>query len=160
MEELSVTSVLSLFDTNKEQRKEFAAAVVARMSFGTINPLNVHVQVKCMEDVIKKILEDPQYKAMVVAEAEKYGKKPFEFHNAEVAVKEAGIKYDYTSCNDLVYADLLQAYQHTETLLKEREKFLKTVPTTGMDIITEEGEVLKIYPPVKTSTTTTVVTLK
>lgn len=160
MEQLSVTSVLSLFDTTKEQRRSFVDGVVNRLLFGEASALNTHIQVKCMEDIIKSILEDKQYKALVLTEAEKYGSKSFEVHNAEVMVKEAGIRYDYSNCNDPVYADLLHAHTHATNLLKDREKFLRGLPGTGIDIITEDGEGIKVYPPTKSSTTTTVVTLK
>jgi hypothetical protein len=36
--------------------------------------------------------------------------------------------------------------------MKWRKDFLKTVPVSGLDIITEDGEAVRIYPPSKKST--------
>ena len=43
--------------------------------------------------------------------------------------------------------------------LEEREKWLKTIPSSGIDIMTDDGEIIKVYPPIKTSTTSFSVTL-
>jgi hypothetical protein len=160
MEDLSVTSVLSLFDTNAEQRKAFADKVVRFVCSGKTPALNVHVQLKCMNDIIKRVLEDKTYKIIVLDEAMKYGSTHFEYQNAGIAIKETGVQYDYSKCNDTVYDELMQSFAHTDKLLREREKFLKALPASGMDVITEDGEAVKIYPPSKSSSTSTVVTLK
>lgn len=160
MDQLSVTSILTLFDTNKEQRKTFVQSVIDQLGAGQEDPLKVHVQVKCMEDILKNLLESKEYKSLVMDQALKYGSTKFDFHNAQISIKEAGVKYDYMLCNDPVYADLLDTYKHAEKLLKEREKFLRAIPDGGMDMLLEGGEVKKVFAPVKTSTTTTVVTLK
>ena len=43
--------------------------------------------------------------------------------------------------------------------LKDRETFLKTIPESGIDHLTDEGELIKIYKPSKTSTSSYKVTL-
>jgi len=45
-------------------------------------------------------------------------------------------------------------------LIKNRETFLKAVPIHGLDIINEDGEVLKIYPPNKSSTSSVKCTIQ
>jgi hypothetical protein len=44
--------------------------------------------------------------------------------------------------------------------VKERQAFLKALPITGIDIIDFNGEVLKVFPPSKSSITSVTVTLK
>jgi hypothetical protein len=160
MEEMTAPSVLSLFDTDAEQRKAFAASVVRYVCSGTVPALNVHIQMKCMEDVIRKVLEDKIYRRLVLDEAMKFGETHFDYRNAGIAIKETGVRYDYSKCNDPAYIELLETFNHASKLLEEREKFLKTLPEKGMDIITQDGEAIKIYPPAKSSSTSTVVTLK
>jgi hypothetical protein len=159
-EEMSATSILSLFDTTKEQRRGFIQQVIESVLNGYKNPLDIQVQIKCMEEITKGIYDDPDYKRTLVDEAEKYGRKPFEFHNANVQVKEAGTKYDFSNTNDAGWKALDNEMLELKAKLKAREDFLKKLPTEGIDIIDSEGETYKIYPPSKSSTTTISITLK
>jgi hypothetical protein len=160
MMELSATSILSLFDSTKEQRKTFASSVLARINAGDVNPLNVHIQVKCLEDILKGLLANDEYRELVLAEMKKYGNKTFEYGNAEVSVKETGVKYNYAMCNDPIYADLQRQQLELKAQMEDREKFLKTLPGKGMDVLLEGGELVTMYPPSKSSTTSPVVKLK
>lgn len=157
--ELPATSVLSLFDTNKEQRASFAENVLSKLRSGEVNPLNIHIQVKCLEDTLKRLLEDQEYKQFVVDEAEKYERKTFEVYNAFVTLRETGTTWDYTNCNDPEYRSRKRMLDKAKAMVEEREKFLKTVPASGMEILIAD-ELVTVYPPAKKSTTTAVVTLK
>src|SRR5690606_15350168 len=68
-------------------------------------------------------------------------------------VAEAGVKYDYSNCNDPVLKEYEKTMAELKAMIDTRQKFLKALPYGGM-IITDEdtGEHCKIYPPVKTST--------
>jgi len=159
--DLTTTAILALFKTNKEQRLSFAIDLMEKIASGFVNPLDVHLQIKCMEDIIKLLTENPQYKKAVLEESQKYGEKSFEFHNAKVEIKEVGVKYDYSVCGDTDWELHNQAKTSAENSLKERQKFLATVPQKGLQIVNSlTGEVETIYPPVKSSTTAIAVTLK
>jgi len=99
---LITTTDLSLFETTKAERQDFAQSVIKGIKDGLSDPLKVHYQVKCMEDIIKNITNDAEYKSMTLDEAAKYG-KTFDHYNAKFEVKEMGVKYDYSVCNDPVY---------------------------------------------------------
>lgn len=159
MNDLTTISTLSLFDTNKEQRKTFVDDVLARLLFGEIDPLRIHVYVKCLEDITKNILASEPYKQMVLAEAIKYGTKGFEFGNAQITLRETGVKYDYSQCNDPKLAELYEQKFKIDLALKKREDFLKAAPIEGTQIMVDD-EVVTVYPPSKSSTTTPVVSLK
>ena len=79
-------------------------------------------------------------------------------NDAKLAIKEVGTKYQYDQCNDSVWADLKAQAEEITKKLKEREKFLQTLPTDGSVINPETGE--PIYRAAKTSTTSVTVTLK
>jgi hypothetical protein len=53
---------LSLFETSKTERQEFAQVVINNAKEGLLNPLKLHLQVKCLEDLIKQITSHPEYK--------------------------------------------------------------------------------------------------
>jgi hypothetical protein len=158
--ELSTTSILALFETSKEQRMDFALRVVDALENGTADPLKIHLQIKCMEDIIKLLNSNTVYKKAVLVSAEIQGKS-FQFQNSKFEIKEVGVKYDYSQCGDPVYAMLEQRALSATNALKEREAFLKTVPGKGITLTEEEtGEVCTVYPPSKSSTTSVAVTLK
>jgi hypothetical protein len=161
--QLTALGVLSLLDTTKAQRRTFAEQVLAE---GNISPLLVHCQIKSMESLLKMFTDkkegkdlNEQYMRYVVDEAQKHGKS-FEYHNAGFQVKEAGHQYDYSQCGD---ADLLQkidVYDAMGKAIKERQEFLRKVPAKGLETVTDQGEVVTLYPPACRSTTTVAVTLK
>jgi hypothetical protein len=157
-QELTTTNILSLFQTSKEERATFVQDVITRIEEGAADPLKVHLQIKAMEDIVKGLNGDELYKACLLSTAEKNGRK-FNFLNAEFSIKEAGTKYDYSHCGDV---ELLRLHVQAESLaiqIKERQEFLKKCKP-GTTIVDTDGEVITLYPPIKSSTTTVAVTLK
>jgi hypothetical protein len=148
----------TLLETSKIERSNFVSQVIEALENGEANPLHVHLQVKCTEELIKGILSNDRYKELTVSEAEKHGKS-FEFHNAGFQLKETGVKYDFTSCNDEIWNELNSQIEALEKVKKDREKFLKTI-SGSLEVITKHGEVVNISPPAKSSTTSIAVTLK
>jgi hypothetical protein len=151
------TTDLSLFETTKAQRQDFAQSVINSLKEGHTDPLKVHLQVKCLEDIVKQLTTHPEYKDLALEEASKHGKS-FELHNAKFEIKEAGVKYDYSNCGDPVYNDLAEKLAELEKEIKDRQAFLKAVKP-GTEILVED-EIVILYPPVKTSTTSITVNLK
>ena len=153
---LSVTN-LSLFETSKSERQNFAEQITNNLLEGLADPLKVHLQVKCMEDLIKQITSNSVYKHLLVTEAAKFGKS-FEHHNAKFEIKETGVKYDYESCGDPLLKDLEDELALLESKIKERQSFLKSIKGTIEILIGDE--LITLYPPVKTSTTSVTINLK
>lgn len=52
MQDLSATSILALFDTNKKQRVQFAERILESAKSGNVNPLQIHLQVRALQDVL------------------------------------------------------------------------------------------------------------
>ena len=149
---------LGLFATDKAQREVFANDIVNRIQVGEIDSINVHLQLKAMEEIIKQIQSNATYKKTLLEDAEKYGKS-FDKYNGKFTIKEVGVKYDYSKCNDSILLELEEKAAELDAEIKERQAFLKTVPSSGIDIIDFNGEVLKVYPPSKSSTTSVTVQL-
>ena len=159
--ELTTTSILSLFQTTKEQRESFAIDLIERIESGSVNPLEIHLQVKCMDDVVKLINSNTVYKKSILSSAENMGEKSFQFHNAKFEIKETGVKYDFSRCEDPLLSRLYTQQSELDGKVKDRESMLKTVPQKGMIVTDEEtGETFTVYPPSKSSTTNVSVTLK
>lgn len=156
--QISAIGVLSLLETTKEQRESFVRSIVSALDEGQVDPLKIHLQVKNTEDLIKQITSDEKYREFLLNEAQKYGKS-FEQYNAKFQVKETGTRYDYSGCNDAELRELEIQAQHWQDKLKERQKFLQNLPASGIEVL-QGDELVTVYPPVKTSTTSLTVTLK
>jgi hypothetical protein len=156
--QISAIGVLSLLETTKEQRESFVRSIVSALDDGQVDPLKVHLQVKNTEDLIKQITADEKYREFLLNEAQKYGKS-FEQYNAKFQVKETGTRYDYSGCNDALLTELEEKAAFAAERLKERQKFLQNLPASGLEVL-QGDELVTVYPPVKTSTTSVTVTLK
>jgi hypothetical protein len=148
MSDLTTGHILGLLETTKAQRATFVADVVENLREGHANPLRVHLQVKCMEELVKAIKDNKEYKDLLHEEAVKYGKS-FEFGNAKFEVRNGAGKLDYSVCNDPEYVEINNTVAFWEKELKEREDFLKNIPVVGIETVTNQGELITIYPPTK-----------
>ena len=157
MNQLTPTQIVTeLFQTSKTEREQFVAGIVESIENGQVAPLKIHLQIKAMEDIIEQLKANTAYRNALLNEAEKHGKK-FEYMNAEIAIREVGTKYDYANSADEHLHELLEQKSALDTAIKNRQKMLQTLPASGLaDPI--NGNML--YPPVKTSTTSVIVTLK
>jgi hypothetical protein len=149
----------SLLETSKEERSTFINQVIEAISNGQADPLKVHLQVKCTEELVKALTSNEQYREIVLSEASRYGRS-FEFHNAAFQVKEAGVKYDFSNCGDEDLNRMTSELEALQSRIKERQTFLKTIPGKGLETLTADGELVTLFPPSKSSTTTIAVTLK
>jgi hypothetical protein len=169
--QMTPTSILSLLESNKEQRHVFISNLMDALDNGLVEPLKVHVQLKSIEKIIDELTNTDEkknkdgfhiakrYKKLLQDAAEKYGEKKFQFHNSTIEIKEVGVKYNFSQCNDPEYITLSAQLEEIQKKVKAREEFLKTVPSAGMDLLVED-EVVKVYPPSKSSTTSIAVSLK
>jgi triphosphoribosyl-dephospho-CoA synthetase len=150
---------VSLIESTNDQRQEFAESIIEQVREGNVNPLDAQLFCKAIEDVAKRIMSDDRFKNELIEEATINGKR-FQHKGVKFEVREAGVKYHFDKCDDPILALLQEQKAELDAKLKEREAFLKTVSTSGIDLLTEDGEVIKVFPPYKTSTTTVAVTLK
>jgi hypothetical protein len=146
--------------TTKEERTQVVREIFDELLNGRINPMELHIRMKCIEEVVKQLTSMPAYKAIVLDDAEKHGKS-FQYHNAKVEVKEMGHKYDYSGCGNGALADLYEKQDAINDAIKDLEMYHKQLPTSGISVVIQStGEVETHYPPAKTSTTSVAVTLK
>jgi hypothetical protein len=146
--------------TTKEERTQVVREIFDELLNGRINPMELHIRMKCLEEVVKQLTSMPAYKAIVLDDAEKHGKS-FQYHNAKVDIREVGVKYDYTGCGNSKLNELYEKQKAIKDAIDELEAYLKPLPKSGIQVLNPStGEVETHYPPAKTSTTSVAVTLK
>lgn len=107
-------------------------------------------------DKAAKIEEDKEFIELIRDEISKQGNggDKAEFKTArgvKFTLAEVGTAYDFSQCNDPELIEFEELAKFWADKVKERKDFLKTVSVAGLDIITKEGEVIKIYPPSRSS---------
>ena len=120
-------SFITEFNLTKTQIDFFAQKALNEIDTGLYNPLSIHLCLKAMQELIKKIMEGISEQVMV--EAEKYGKS-FEYMGAKVQLSERHT-YDYS---------LDDTWSQINRSLKQREELLKYLTTPLAD--TETGEII------------------
>ena len=151
---------LELFEkglTKIEIKSMAANAVDAVLEQG--NALEVGEALSAMENFIKEVKADKRFTDYVRDEAAKYPKGFVSNSGAKIELIEAGTKYDYSQCGDPKYLDYLRDVEDAEAQLKEYQKFLKNIPVEGIEV-RRDDELIRIFPPAKSSTSTYKVTLK
>lgn len=137
----------------KDVISAYAKELIDSIYDGNVNALDIAVKVKFMEDVISSIKE--KLRESVVDECSKWQKGDDIVHyNGEFTIKEAGTKYDYSNCNDEELNSYVAEIDRLTELRKEREKFLRTIKQSITTINESTGEVITLFAPIKTSTTT------
>lgn len=145
---------------SKAERTGWVQTIIEQISEGEINPLAIHTQVKCLEDMLKELTNNETYRSHCLDEAGKHGKS-FELYNAKFSIREVGVKYDYSKCDDPLLNELESKLEDITAQVKQRQKFLQAVPMAGLPLMDKEtGEVYTVYPPARSSTTSITVTLQ
>ena len=150
-------STLSQLPETKKQIEVFASQLENGLINGQIIPTDLLRFQKAMEKVFEKIKQTLIESA--ISEVEHYEKNAV-IKGSEFSIVEAGVKYDYSDCNDLEYNSLSIQLEALKSTLKDRETFLKSIKEPLQLIDETSGECYTIYPPKKSSTTTLKVTFK
>ena len=150
-------STLSQLPDTKKQIEVFASQLENGLINGQIVASDLLRFQKAMEKVFEKI--KPTLIENALNEISQYEKNSV-IKGSEFSIVEAGVKYDYSDCNDLEYKALEFTMEKAKGAVKQRESFLKTLKEP-LEVIDEtSGECYTIYPPKKSSTTTLKVTFK
>jgi hypothetical protein len=159
MELLNINTPALLEGGNTKSEIENLALLLIEDTLEKGNPIELAEKIAATENLIKVIKDNDRYKTYVIDELGKYSGKYSTGSGTKIEVCEAGVKYNYNKCNDPVLADLYNQKAELEGKIKFRESFLKAVSPEGTDIRVED-QLVTVYPPSKTSTTTYKVTLQ
>ena len=151
-------STLSVLPSNRDQIRSFSRQLKDEILSGNTDPLKALVQLKFIEKMLEDILKDEELDRLFVKELQLYGKeKTVEIAGAKLMQTEVGTKYDYEASGDPKWLDLKKESTEVLERLKEREKFLQTIPY-DQGVVDPDTGVFITRPP-KTSKTKVKVTL-
>lgn len=120
--------------------------------------LKVAEAISAMEHFIKGVKEDVRFKDYVREETSKYPKGFVSNSGAKIECIEGGVKYDYSGCSDIEWETMDAEMKGLKARIAEREKFLKNLPIEGIEVRFQD-ELIHVFPPAKTSSSTFKVTL-
>lgn len=124
----------------------------------TGQPELVAEQISVMENYIKAVKSDERFTEYVREELAKNGGKITTASGAKIEVMEGGTKYHFENCNDWELKKYELQLERIKEAIAKRQAFLKAVPIEGMDIRVDD-ELITVYPPYITSTSTYKVSL-
>lgn len=140
------TGVLEIFSTSRTGINIFSDQIIESVQAGEISPLKVRIWIKTMEEILERVKKETAQNQLT--EADKWSEKKFEYMGATIEKAPVSTSYDFTVCKDAVWERFKADEDTAATRKKEREAILKAL-TGPMDVISEDGEAVKIYPPLK-----------
>jgi len=143
--ENAISTINLMPSTTQEVSKMFVKLKEELLS-GKEDPLKLEVQLKSMEELIKKLRSDEEIKEQMINEGMKYPDNSFQLYGAKFTKTTVGVKYDFKACQDSEWNQLKIKFDNAKKELKEKEDFLKTLKKDVVNPNT--GEL--ISPPIKT----------
>lgn len=146
--EITPINVLSHLASTSTQIDVFSDSIIESVKNGEVDALKVHMQLKAMEIATERIKKE--IRDNVLTAADKFPGDKFEFMGNEVQKCDVYTEYDFGVCKDSVWEQRDAIAKAAIDQRKEREAFLKAIKG-HQDIVTEDGEGVRIFPPLKKS---------
>jgi hypothetical protein len=137
---------LQLQSLNKEAIISQSLLVRDNINDGYLDALEVLISAKKMQELGKQ-LEDI---SRPIAEDKTRLQKGevYKTQSVEVVEKTIGSRTDYSNCNDEIWEKLQQDLSDLKEVIKQREAFLNAL-TNQTTIVTNDGEIVTLNPPIK-----------
>lgn len=144
------------YPLTKSAQTSWAQKIMQPLLEGEVSPIEFITKVKGLSSALDEVSKNKEVKNIIIREVEKEG-KCVSWSGANVSIKETGVKYDYSNCNDPIYAALIKQKDELDTKIKERESFLKSVPSGTTVVDDETGECYTLHPAIRTASESFVV---
>lgn len=152
MSDLPTTAIgaLRILPASKSEVGRFAAQVINSVKAGEVNPHEVLVLLRALQNVSETVLEG--IKENINTEADRYSERRFEAFGVTIEKAELATRYKYELSNDREWERRKAGVDAAMSLLKEREAFLRGLKEPMTVVEEDSGEVYRITPPPKFST--------
>lgn len=153
-------NILTTKEITKTDIQTISADVISQLDGGTLNPFFLQKNYKALEKIIENVkskLVDCLNNAIDKYPEKKTGVKMF---GATFKQGEFGHKYDFEGTGDPVWQRLNFEAKAAAEALKAREIFLKGIKGHETVVDEDSGEIVKIFEPAHTSTTSVSCSIK
>jgi trehalose-6-phosphatase len=155
---MSTLKVLWQMPETKAQIKTFVTSIKDEILDSGDEALLVLKQLKMVEKTLQAVLSDKEIDTHFLDVANKYHKDELvELYGARFEIKDVGVKYDYSNCDDVVLESLEQQKAKLDKEIKERQATLKSIKP-GMSAFDNDTGI-ELKPPVRSAKIKVVVTL-
>ena len=139
---MNTLAVIKQMPESKAQVQDFVSRAVNEITSGNINPIEISIYLKAMEDVIKAIRSNEEVKNRIISALEFTEDGKVTIDNGTVSIVES-TRLDYS--NDPVWSDLDSQEQGIKEKKKSREAILKTVTenVAGTEDVGNPGVILQ-----------------
>lgn len=138
-------------DLSKKAITSFASEIVEKST----DPIKQLAVVAKVQHLCKEL--ELGFKKVCLSEIQNFeGQKTF-VQGVELSQAEVGTKYDYSSSP--IWNELESQIVELKSKQKEHEDFLKALKSKTQ-ILTDDGEVIELFPPAKSSSTSIKLTIK
>jgi Tfp pilus assembly ATPase PilU len=137
---------LQLQSLNKEAIISQSLLVRDNINDGYLDALEVLISAKKMQELGKQLEEISRPIAEDKTRLQKG--EVYKTQSVEVVEKTIGSRTDYSNCNDEVWEKLQQDLSDLKEAIKQRENFLNAI-TNQTTIVTNDGEIVTLNPPIK-----------
>jgi hypothetical protein len=141
---------------NKKEIELYNSNVKDLAISGEVDIIKLARTVNIMKRVVENFEKEPEIQDALLNEVSKYGKGEL----SEIQSKEVGTKYDFSNCNHPEYNSIILEIESLTERKKQLESYLKTINKETDFIDPLSGEMVKLLPCVKSSTTKCVFTIK
>jgi hypothetical protein len=145
---------------SKASADEIRKEIAQKVEEGELDPIKINASIKFFEKIFNG--DDKKnnglthlIKDKVVSEIQKAPERT-DYYGFKVKITEAGVKYLFENCGHPKLAELYEKQEELKKEIKEIEDLLKKIPTgKHITIVDEEsGDMVKVFAPVRMSTTT------
>jgi len=137
---------LQLQSLNKEAIVSQSLLVRDNINDGYLDALEVLISAKKMQELGKQLEEISRPIAEDKTRLQKG--EVYKTQSVEVVEKTIGSRTDYSNCNDEIWEKLQQDLSDLKEEIKQREAFLNAL-ITQTTIVTNDGEIVTLNPPIK-----------
>jgi hypothetical protein len=141
---------------SKKDIQQLASRIIDKVCLNG-NIIELAECISKMDYLIKEIKDNDNYRDYIINEISKYGKSHTTASGTKIELAEVGTKYDYGQTGDVIIVDLELQKAILDAKIKERQTFLKSI-TKPMEVLFSD-EVVTLYPPAKTSTSSVKITI-
>ena len=123
MEQMNVISLLRLMPDTKEEKAAFINRFVSEIEQGIVDPIPAYRLISTMKSLFEDMVKNESIREYVIDAIHGF---------PECVLKLQYRKsYDYSTCGDSTYDSLYKEKKAIDAKLKQRELFLKSIPTNG-----------------------------